>query len=254
MPTYAILGATGQIGGSVLSVLQKDPNAKIRTFVRSRDKLIKQNPSLADNKAVEIHEGQISDIPALARCIAPCSAVLSCIASSQNTPGCSIAIDTAHSVIAALATIRGSDANSTLPRIVVISSATVNEFWWRGRPRFAQYMVHSGMRHVYNDIENAQNFYKLNQSWMRATFVQPGGLVHDKQVGHEVSTDHEHTFLSFLDLAAGMIDVAAHDSDEWEWKAVSVVPKGETKFNYWAGWELTKGLTWTMFPWLYWVF
>lgn len=80
----------------------------------------------------------------------------------------------------------------------------------------------------------------------------PGGLTHDVQKGHELSAERQQTFISFLDLAAGMVEVADADA-RWEGKHVSVVLKGDRKarFEWWAPVVLGKGLLCHVCPWLY---
>ena len=65
--------------------------------------------------------------------------------------------------------------------------------------------------------------------------MMPGGLSHDVQQGHELSEEKQQTFISFLDLAAGMVEVADADA-RWDGKHVSVVLKGgrKAKIEYWA--------------------
>ena len=41
MPTFGLLGATGQVGGAILAELVKDETVKVRCLVRSSKKLYK---------------------------------------------------------------------------------------------------------------------------------------------------------------------------------------------------------------------
>lgn len=79
----------------------------------------------------------------------------------------------------------------------------------------------------------------------------PGGLCHDSQKGHILSLETEKTPLSYLDLAAGMIEVA-DAGDEYHMKNVSVLPTGtNVKFPFESLWEVVKGLLAHYFPWTY---
>ena len=69
-PTFLIVGATGNTGQAILSTLLQSPETTIHVLVRSRKKLLGQNPSIAAKQNVKIHEGDISDIPKVASCIA----------------------------------------------------------------------------------------------------------------------------------------------------------------------------------------
>jgi hypothetical protein len=71
-----------------------------------------------------------------------------------------------------------------------------------------------------------------------------------------MSLDREKTFLSFLDLGAGMMDIAeeAEKGDAYDWECVSVVPTSEdVKRSADASITLMKGLIWHFLPWLYWI-
>jgi len=257
MPTFAILGATGNTGQAILTLLLKDPSANIRCYVRSAKKLNGQTPGLRDNKRVQVFESSITDVATLADCIAPCDAVFSCIATEENAPGTSIALDTAHAIVAALSHVRAvHKSDLTLPRIIVLSSGTINDHLTREQPKIARNFVWMGFSNIYADLVRAENFYRLQESWMGpATFVQPGALVHDKQAGHTVTMEKEQSFLSFLDLAAGMIECGSkgRDDTEWDWQGVSVIPTGKTRINFQAPLAILRGCLWTAFPPLYWL-
>jgi hypothetical protein len=256
MPTYAILGATGQTGQSILSILLDSHRAEqvtIHAYVRSKTKLLQQTPSLETYPNVKIFEGGLNDIRRLAACIAPpVTAVFSCVATNENTPGCSIALDTAHSIITALNLLRTTDPTVELPRILVLSAAPINDKLCRETPRLARWLLLTCLDNIYSDLARAEKYYRLHSDWMIATFVQPAGLVHDKQVGHAISTEREQSFLSFLDLAAGMIEIA-EKGGEWDWEGVAVIPTGKTRVNFVAPFTLARAAVWTFLPWLYWI-
>lgn len=253
MPTYAILGATGNTGQAILSTLLQSPETTIHVLVRSRKKLLGQNPSIAAKQNVKIYEGDISDIPKVASCIAyPCSAVFSCVATNENVPGCSIGLDTAHAVVAALFRLRLSDSTVKLPRIIVMSSAVINDKLSRETPGVVRKLLYTSFSHVYADLEKAEKYYQLHRTWLAVTFIQPGGLVHDAPCGHTLSTERDHTFLSYADLAAGFIE-AANSDNKYDWKCVSVLPAGKARINWTSPITMMRGLLWTTMPWLYWV-
>jgi hypothetical protein len=104
-------------------------------------------------------------------------------------------------------------------------------------------MLLAGASNVYADLIKAEEYLRSQDSWIASTFVKPGGLVHDKQKGHELSTERQQTFLSFLDLAAGMVEVADTEGDKWDMKNVSVLPTArDVKFEWMAPINLVKGL------------
>jgi uncharacterized protein YbjT (DUF2867 family) len=102
MPSYAILGATGNVGGAVLKVLLQSLDAQIHAYCRSKQKLAKLSPEILDNKRVQIFKGTLEESELLANCLRGTRAVFLAIAQSGNKPGNTIAIDTARQVISAL--------------------------------------------------------------------------------------------------------------------------------------------------------
>lgn len=262
MPTHAILGATGATGGAILTLLERDPTTTIHCFVRNANKLHGQFPrlDLRNNKRIKIFEASLNNIPILAECIAPCDAVFQCVATNENSPGCSIALDAAHSIVAALSHTRivlKKPESEPLPRIIVLSSGTINDHLCRETPPAARKIVWAGLYYIYEDLMKAEAFFRMHASWMTAVFVQPGGLVEDDQRGHQVTTEKEsQNFLSFMDLAAGMIECGnkPRDDESWDWRGLSVLPTGETRFNPMAPLAILRGMVWTACPPLYWAF
>ncbi|KAF3004749.1 hypothetical protein E8E13_000304 [Curvularia kusanoi] len=252
MSTYAILGATGQVGGSILSLLGADGKNNINVLVRSRHKLEKTCPTLSSSSHIHVFEGDISNVSILADCLEHTSAVFLTVAVTDNRPGVSISVDTAQAVISALQSLRAKDSAFRPPRLVVLSSASLDERFWRGVPAFVHNLMYAANFHIYEDLARAETFLRQHEGWLDMTFVMPGGLSHD--VLHEQALDGERqqTFISFLDVAAGMVEVADAD-DKWQGKHVSVVLKGgqKGKIEWSASVLLLKGLLGYYCPWLY---
>lgn len=236
MPTYAILGATGQTGGSILQILLQNAeqsNTTIHCFARSRSKLLSQKPELDSHSSVKIFTGSSTDPASLVPCLKGTDAVFACAAVNANAPGTSIALDTAHALIASLTEIHDDDPEARLPAIVVLSSASVNEHLSRAMPSFVHGLILRAAGHIYADLRKAEAYYRAHDELAKVVFVQPGGLVHDSPKRHVLSTENAETPLSFLDLAAGMIEIAEKVSEDgtyaWEGVAVNPAQKG-TKF------------------------
>lgn len=252
MPSYAILGATGATGHSILEHLKTSPENRINVYVRSKPKLEGMFPGITSEPNVHIFEGGMKDASLISRCVAGVSAVFSVIATNENVPKTSLAEDTARILVAALRKIREEDAQARLPRVVVLSSCTVNEHLSRHTSRLGHWIVHCAFRHIYDDLERAEAYYRQNEDWLNAVFIQPGGLVEAEQTGHELSTDIcGGGFLSYGDLAAGMIEVA-DAGEKYDWKGVAVVPKGKgADFQFGVVRNFIHGLSLYCFPWLY---
>ncbi|KAI4203531.1 MAG: hypothetical protein LQ350_001720 [Teloschistes chrysophthalmus] len=251
MPTYAVLGATGATGGNILKLLIKDPSAPtINVYVRSKSKLLQQIPSVADLPNVKIFTGNLSDTALIASCLENADAVFSTVASNDNMPGTHIAQDTAQSIVVALMDLRMTKPGVKLPTIVWLSSASVNPFYYKQGPALLHWVLMNSFSYVYTDLMHAETYLKMHQKWLKAVFIQPGGLVEDKQRGHAVSTEKTQTFLSYADLAAGMIEVA--EKGGYDWQGVSVIPTTkDTKIEYAVPGRMVKGLTFHFFPWTY---
>ena len=69
MVSYAILGATGRIGGHVLDLREKDSTIELHLYARSKSKILKSHPEFENNKMVSIYEGDLNDIQVIKDCI-----------------------------------------------------------------------------------------------------------------------------------------------------------------------------------------
>ena len=254
MPTYTILGATGKTGGALLDLLLKAPSTHINAYVRSKAKLLMQRPGLEKEEDVKIFEGSLTDIPLLASTLTPKVEAAFCVLGvNENIPGIRLAQDSATSIVAAFCHIRNKDVDFKPPKLIFLSSASLNSVMSSKQP-VAKAIVGRGMSHVYADLRFAEENLRLHQSWLDVTFVQPGALTEDVQKGHKLSVDEmtgDSPFVSYLDLAAGMIEIA--ESGSYEWMGVSVNATGkDIKFEPNAPPQILRGLVWHFAPWLYW--
>jgi putative NADH-flavin reductase len=257
MSTYAILGATGSTGQSLLTLLSASPNNNntINLLVRSRSKLQNLSPDALTNPSIKVFEGSISDIPTLTSCLANTTAVFLAVASNSNIPGCTIARDTARSVIAALENLKLQNTGTwKAPRLIVLSAAAIEPAFWPNPACIQRKLLYLALSNLYADLEKARAFLRSQDSWVSSTFVMPGGIVQDVQAGHElVSDQHQEGWISYLDVAAAMIEVADHEGGRWEGRNVSLVLKigRKARVEWWAPWILGKGLVLHYFPWVY---
>lgn len=282
-PTYAILGATGQTGGSVLQVLASErPDVNINCLVRSRPKLermypdivaAKQQPSSSSSssRGVKVFEGQISDVPLLTDCIRGTSAVFLCVASPDNKPHLRIARDQAESVVAALEALRAEQqkqpkhgekpgatvaTKTSLPLLVMLSSAETDEArFCADIPWAARRFLFAANWWVYTDLIAAERYLRERSGWVNAVFVKPGGISTDARRGHVLSTEGSQTFVSFLDVAGGMVQCADEGAPRWAGGSVSVLSRGKARVELSSGPLLLRNMLCTWFPWLYpWLF
>lgn len=253
MPCYAILGATGKTGSSVLQILSKDPAVEIHALVRSKAKLMQQDPSLEAHPGTKIFEGSLDNTEVLTACITGTDAIFQTIAVTDNVPNCTIATDTARSLVLAFQRLRDSDKTVRLPRLVVLSSQSTEEYLCRDTPWLLHLVATTAFSNIYQDLHTAEAYLRSQSDWLSVTFIKPGGLSRDVQRGHRLSTEQGcEIFVSFLDLAAGMIEVAATEGDKWDMKSVCVLPKHDgAKFDWMSPVWLCKGLLCHFFPALY---
>lgn len=252
MPTYAVLGATGSTGSAVLSILSQKPKneCKIHAFVRSASKLRKQCPELIESDQLTIFEGQLSDTEALAQCLAGTKAAFLCIAAVRNEPYCTIAQDVAKATISACNALRAQ--NKAIPRLIQLNSSATSAKFSESLPWLAEVILYRGNYWIYTDLSASEALFRSEASWLDVVYIKPGGLIQDKQKGHKLSTERQQTFLGWLDLAAGMVEVADEESDVWNGKEVSVLPTAtdvpvEWRVPIW----MVYGLVLTYFPWVY---
>ncbi|KAI4175554.1 MAG: hypothetical protein LQ343_001545 [Gyalolechia ehrenbergii] len=252
MPLYAVLGATGATGSNILKLLTKDPQNTINVYVRSKSKLLAQVPGITSNKRVNIFTGNLSDTALIASCVKNTDAIFSTVASNDNVPDTHIAQDTAQSIVVALMDLRMTEPQTKLPTIIWLSSASVNPKFYKKEPAFVHWLLSHAFSFVYTDLAHAEDYLKMHQKWLKAVFIQPGGLSEDKQRGHALSLDKEQTFTSYADLAAGMIEVA--EKGGYDWQGVAVVPATDgTAFEWKTPGRMLRGLTFHFAPWSYWL-
>lgn len=274
--TYAILGATGQTGGSVLQVLATErPDVRINCLVRSRAKLERMYPDIVACPNVKIFEGQISDIPLLTDCIRGTGAVFMCVASPDNKPHLRIARDQAEAVVAALEALRGAEQHQSahrgeknsgtakntgktapLPLLVMLSSAETDEARFCGDiPWAARRFLFAANWWVYTDLIAAERYLRERSGWVDVVFVKPGGISTDARRGHVLSTEGSQTFVSFLDVAGGMVQCADEGAARWAGGSVSVFSREKAKVEWSSGPLLLRNMLCTWVPWLYpWLF
>ena len=206
-----------------MEVLLKSPEKKIRPFVRSKQKLLTQRSELESLPNVTIFEGTLRNVETLAECFAGATAAFLAIGETDNIPGTSVAQEQASAAVKALELVRKNDPNARLPQLIVLSSAALEKKFMKDFPAAPYAVLKRAAGHIYHDLRLAEEYLR-SHGWVKQVYIKPGGLVHDTPKGHILSTERQQTFLSFLDLAAGMVEVAEADDDTWNLKNVSVLP------------------------------
>ncbi|KAK0279173.1 hypothetical protein LTR35_008908 [Friedmanniomyces endolithicus] len=253
MASFAVLGATGSTGSSITKVLLQQEKVSIHVLVRSKAKLFETIPGIESDPRLQVFEGNIVNIDVLTECIRGTKAVFLAVAINDNMSGCTIAMDTARSVVAALERLKQEKPDYELPRLVILSSASLSDHLMRDFPKLAHAAMLTAASYIYQDLRVAEKFLRAQEHWgVKSVFIKPGGLVHDDQKGHELSVDKQQTFLSFLDLAAGMVEAAQAEDGRWDMKDVSVVPTAkDVKIEWRVPYFVLQGFLMHFFPWLW---
>ncbi|KAH7396383.1 hypothetical protein BKA66DRAFT_455022 [Pyrenochaeta sp. MPI-SDFR-AT-0127] len=226
MSTYAVLGSTGNCGTALIeNLLASNATARINAYCRNKEKLIRLLPQINDRKNVKVYEGSIMDVDMMVSCIKDCSAVFMVVTSNDNIPGCRLGQDQAKTVISALERLKAQSAPGTLrmPKLVLLSSATIDDHLARKMPWWFRPIMLTAASNVYHDLRVAENLLRAQEDWVSTIFIKPGGLSVDIQRGHKLNLDHEESFISYLDLAAAMIEAADNKEGIYDMKNVSVV-------------------------------
>ncbi|KAF2795022.1 NAD-dependent epimerase [Melanomma pulvis-pyrius CBS 109.77] len=226
--TYAVLGATGHCGLALMQLLLAREGVRINAYCRNQTKLYRLLPEIVDEKRVQVYEGSINDEELLANCIRSCSVVFLVASTNDNVPGCHISQDLAHSVIRALRKLKNSHDDSetesvvVIPKLCLLSSSTIDNHLSRHMGTFFRHIITRSAFHVYEDLRLGEEILRQEEDWITTIYMKPGGLSVDVQLGHELSLEEDQSFISYLDVAAGMIEACDDPKGQWDMKNVSV--------------------------------
>lgn len=251
--TYTVLGATGNCGTALIETLLLEPDApRIHAYCRNRAKLLKLLPDTKEDGRVRIFEGNIQDVDLLKSCILGCHAVFLVVSTNDNIPGCHVAQDTARAVLAALQRIH-QEGGPKPPRLVLLSSATIDDHFSRHVPRLLRLVLLRSASHVYADLAAAEALLQAEADWLTTVYVKPGALSVDARRGHALSLTDEESPVSYLDLAAAMVEAVGDAAGgRYDQRNVSVVnTHGPAKFPAGTPWCIFMGLLRHFFPFLH---
>ncbi|KAI1113090.1 putative NAD-dependent epimerase/dehydratase [Nemania sp. NC0429] len=255
MPSYAVLGSTGNCGSALIRNLLKSPKNKVKAFCRNEAKLRRVVPETVNNKQVEVFAGSIYDVELVTELVRGTRAVFLLITTNDNVPGCRVSVDSSASVVAALQKIKDeSEPGVKLPKLVLLSSATIDDHLARNMPGWFRPIMLTAASHVYHDLELAEQFLRSQSDWVSTIFIKPAGLSVDIQRGHRLTLDEEESFISYADLSAGMLEAAEDQEDRYDGRNVGVVNKTRgvgAKFPSGTPMCILMGLIRHFAPWLH---
>ncbi|XRM40605.1 hypothetical protein ABZX51_003914 [Aspergillus tubingensis] len=247
MPNYAVLGSTGNCGTALLEILMKRPDAHINAYCRDKAKLLRLMPEVIENEdKITIFEGSIHDEKLLGACMYDCRAVFLVVSTNDNIPGCQLGQDTATTVIRSLKSLNQA------PKIMLLSSATLDEQLSRHVPFSLKKVLLRSASFVYDDLVRTERILRKEAAWLTTIFVKPGALSVDVQRGHALSFTEENGPLSYLDLAAGMVEAVDDVDSRYDMRNVCVVnTNGRAKFPWGTPMCILMGLLRHYFPFLH---
>lgn len=255
MATYAVLGSTGNCGSALIQNLLQSPHNKIHAYCRNQSKLHRLLPEVIDNKQVQVFEGSIYDVGLMADCVRNTKAVFLVVTTNDNIPGCRVSQDSAAAVIQALQKIKAEPGPGLkLPKLVLLSSATIDDYLSRNMPSWFRPIMLAAASHVYADLRLTEDFLRSHEDWVSSIFIKPAGLSPDISRGHRLTLDEEESFISYLDLSAGMIEAAADEEGRYDGRNVGVVNQKRgvgAKFPRGTPKCILIGLMRHFFPWLH---
>ncbi|KAK3370058.1 putative NAD-dependent epimerase/dehydratase [Podospora didyma] len=255
-PIYAVLGSTGNCGKALIQNLLESPANQIHAYCRNQAKLHRQLPEVVDNKQVRVFEGSIYDVDLMATCVRGAKAVFLVVTTNDNIPRCRVAQDLAGTVIAALQKLKSESPTPGLkmPKLVLLSSSTIDDYLARHMPWWFRPVMLTAASNVYADLRVAETLLRSHASWVDTIFIKPGGLSVDEARGHRLTLDEEDSFLSYLDLSAGMIEAVQDEEGRYDGRNVGVVnaKKGHgAKFPKGTPLCILVGLLRHYFPWMH---
>ncbi|KAK4870179.1 hypothetical protein LT330_005233 [Penicillium expansum] len=254
---YAVLGSTGNCGTALIQNLLHNPDAHVHAYCRNRPKLLRLLPNLDEEKRVKIFQGSIQDNALLTSCLSDCRVVFLVVSTNDNIPDCHLAQDTVKAVIQSLHNIRqqtsfGDNKPQKLPKLVLLSSATIDDHFSRHVPYLLRLVLLRSASHVYSDLIETEKILRAEGDWLTSIFVKPGALSVDIQRGHALSLTDEDSPLSYLDLAAAMIEAAEDVNGSYDMRDVSVVNASQkAKFPRGTPMCIFMGLLRHFFPYLH---
>ncbi|KAI0469978.1 putative NAD-dependent epimerase/dehydratase [Xylariaceae sp. FL0804] len=225
MSTFAVMGSTGNCGSALVeNLLRQSAHNRIKAYCRNPDKLYARVPLARDNKQVEVFAGDIGDIDLVRDCVRDARAVFLLVTSNDNLPGCRLGQDSAATVVRALQDLKAeADPGLRLPKLVLLSSATIDDHLARHMPGWFRPVMLNAASYIYDDLRRTEVLLRSHDDWLSTIFIKPGGLSVDVGRGHRLTLDDHESFISYYDLSAGMIEAAMDEEHRYDGRNVGVL-------------------------------
>jgi putative NADH-flavin reductase len=263
MPSYALLGATGATGSSVLRHLlysSSSSDLTVNVLVRSKSKLLAAFPGLdrrsarAPTPTIRIFEGDSTNPDVLCAVLQDASLVFMCVAQNGSPMGTTLVQNTAAALIEARR--RQAQPRGELT-VIQLRSASLNPVLAVQVPRFVHRIVCFCLAAGYEDLRRACVLYEAaaTEALLQYVLVDPPTL-HDamgtQTTGYRLidTTDMEDKerqkqaiCLSYADLGVAMCEIASR-ANKLRGQAVGVTATGPVRqtWTVLAGFLLQGGL------------
>lgn len=218
LPTLALLGATGRTGREVLTgLLRRDDIARLKIYVRSRQKLINLFPQLPSDGRVEICVGEVTNQETMQDCLAGAHVIINTIGGYSFFPDGSLQ-RAAESIVMALRGLRerrmmeGGGGSWERPRMLLLSSSSRSERFAAARPKLVHWLIETAFQNGYDDLKLAHKAVLSDPELVSVLFVQPGVLIEEDATGSYISTEEVKLACSYEDLGAAFVDLALERS------------------------------------------
>ncbi|KAK7963528.1 Monooxygenase mdpK [Apiospora saccharicola] len=261
MATYAVLGSTGNCGSALVqSLLAQSTEVRVNAYCRNKPKLLRLIPQAVDNKQVHVYEGSMDDDTLMDGCIRGAKAVFLAVTSNNNSPGHRLNTDVALTAIRAIYRLRDEASKASPeskyvpPKLVLLSASCIDDHLARSMPKWFRPIMLRAASNIYADLDRAEAVMRSHDHWIASIFIKPSGLSPDISRGHRLTLDDQESFVSYLDLAAGMIEAADDEHGRYEGRNVGVVnkvPGQGAKLPAGTPMAITLGFIQHFFPWLH---
>lgn len=243
MPTYALIGATGATGSSVLRCLlqtasESDPFS-INILVRSRPKLLGMFPGLERRSpTVRIFQGESTNPEPLDAVLHNASVLFMCVGQNGSPMGTSLVQDSVIAVVDALRRQRRHRHRHRHPCTVIqLRSASLNPALAVQVPRFVHRLVSFCLFAGYTDLRRAcEVLHEASLAGLLQYVLVDPPTLHDADgrtpTGHELIIAEPQTIcLSYADLGVALCEIADR-AYEFQGQAVGVTATGPVRQSW----------------------
>ncbi|BCS19621.1 uncharacterized protein APUU_20053A [Aspergillus puulaauensis] len=241
MPTYALLGATGSTGSSVLRRLlqtaSETDSFSVNILVRSRPKLLGMFPGLDQRRSptVRIFQGESTNPELLDAVLHNASILFMCVGQNGSPMGMTLVQDSAVAVVDALRRQRRHQGSACT--VIQLRSASLNPALSVQVPRLVHRLVSFCLFAGYSDLRRACEVWHDASlaGLLQYVLVDPPTL-HDadgrRATGHELIIAESQTIcLSYADLGVALCEIADR-ALEFQGKAVGVTATGPVRHTW----------------------